>query len=804
MSIPIRHAQAPRRRGARLGLALLLAAIFTAGSIGSAAWAFWSAGATVGSNGASAATSVNGGQTPTATVAAANVTVSWAASTLASGQPVSGYTIKRYDATGTVLQTIKSACTGTIATTSCVESAVPEGSWKYSVTPVLATNWLGAESAKSATVIVDTVVPTNNITLSSVTGAAIQSGNTIYYKGSAAGSFKLTNAVADAGSGPASSQTTALTGGAAGWTHTASTVSGASPYVSNVFSWAAGTTSGPGEAVTGRDVVGNTATTTLTFTNDSTGPTGGSISYLNGDTTGPSVSVTFGAGTDAGSGLGTGLLQRASTPISNGSCGTAYGAFATVATNPTSPLVDATTPGNCYKYQYVVADALGNTSTTTSASVAATHRGAYYRFEEGVGTTAADSLNGYTATLQAGAGWSTPGKTGASALNLTGANNSWAKYTGPVIDTSQSYTVGTWVKLNNLSGFQTFASIDGTTISPFYLQLNGGVFDFAQRGSDSTGATLAQVNGLTPSIGVWYYVVGVYDKSAGTIQLYVNGVSQGTATAAAVWQATGATTIGRAKWGGASVDFVNGVLDETRFYDRALTASEITTLAGYGNLVRNTPGLLSYWRLDDASGATMDDITATNNNGTYVNGPTLSVPGAIASDSDTAVQFNGSSTYATATRQISGDFTIEFWFKSTQSYSSSTPCDQWWRGAGLVDADTPGAGNDFGIGLCLGQVVAGIGGGDTSVVSSSTYNNGAWHHVAFTRVQSSGAMQLYVDGVSVGTATGSTAALTTTTTMNIGRSADGGNYFAGTIDELAMYTTVLSGATISSHYALAQ
>ena len=58
------------------------------------------------------------------------------------------------------------------------------------------------------------------------------------------------------------------------------------------------------------------------------------------------MSVTFAAGTESGSGLGTALLQRASAPLSGITCGI-YGAFATVTggTNPTSPLVDTVTAG---------------------------------------------------------------------------------------------------------------------------------------------------------------------------------------------------------------------------------------------------------------------------------------------------------------------------------------------------------------------------------------------------------------------------------------------------------------------------
>ncbi len=121
------------------------------------AWAFWTAGSVTGGSGAAAVTSVNQGATPTASAAGYAVTVAWAPTTLTTGQAVTGYTVKRYS--GSTAQTILTACTGTITSTSCVESNVPTGIWTYSVTPVFATNWLGGESAKSSNVVVGNVAP---------------------------------------------------------------------------------------------------------------------------------------------------------------------------------------------------------------------------------------------------------------------------------------------------------------------------------------------------------------------------------------------------------------------------------------------------------------------------------------------------------------------------------------------------------------------------------------------------------------------------------------------------------------------
>jgi alpha-tubulin suppressor-like RCC1 family protein len=84
------------------------------------------------------------------------VTLTWAASTRANGGAVDGYRIKRYTTPGLVLQApTLSACFGTIAAITCTENNVPSGDWKYSVTPVFATNWTGAESTMSATATVN-------------------------------------------------------------------------------------------------------------------------------------------------------------------------------------------------------------------------------------------------------------------------------------------------------------------------------------------------------------------------------------------------------------------------------------------------------------------------------------------------------------------------------------------------------------------------------------------------------------------------------------------------------------------------
>ncbi len=121
-------------------------------SVASAAWL----GATApGGAGRSEATTMPDGNKPTATVttpAGSTVSVSWAAST--GGASLAGYDVRSYDATSGVSRSVGPSCAGIVAGTSCSETSVPNGSWRYSVVPRQQA-WAGAESPRSDSVVVD-------------------------------------------------------------------------------------------------------------------------------------------------------------------------------------------------------------------------------------------------------------------------------------------------------------------------------------------------------------------------------------------------------------------------------------------------------------------------------------------------------------------------------------------------------------------------------------------------------------------------------------------------------------------------
>ncbi|MHB8273468.1 MAG: LamG-like jellyroll fold domain-containing protein [Dermatophilaceae bacterium] len=795
------HRNAPRRiaraRWSVLKGMVAMPLVFVLAS--GVAEAYWSAGSGTGGNGASAAATVNQGATPTASAAGQAVTVSWAARTLSNGNAVAGYIVKRYDVGTLTLQIILSACTGTVTATTCTESSVPTGHWVYSVTPVFATNWRGAESLKSNAVTIDATPPVNSISLSGVSGNAVKSGNTIYYRGVASGSFTLANAVSDSGSGPASSTAETLTGTATGWTHTQSTVStpAGGPYVSTAFSWTAGTTSSPTEVVTGRDVAGNTAATTLSFVNDSTAPTAGTITYTDGYQPGRSVAVTFTAGTDSGSGLATGQLQRSFAPLTGGSCGS-YNSFANLGpANPTSAYTDSqVTNGICYQYRYVVTDKVGNQNIATSTNVARVdYAGAVnttagllsqWRLGESAATlTSSDSFTGTARSLltsrigEIGATWAYQGGS-ADTEQISSENRARRDGTGysinytTVTPLSPDYSVEAdlFVK-SNLAG--DMAGVIGrldTGTNSFYMARweQGDTSWNLVKYNNGKGAYMNWVSGQPAlTVGQTYRIR--LNMIGTAVKLYVNGVLTVSATDTTV------TAAGKA-----------GIMDG----EPAGTATKSDTTGLHFDNFQVTPS--TYPRAADSKGS---------NTGDYVNGVTLGAAGALAGDANTAAQFDGVNDYVQAVGTTGIPVgaslrSVEMWFKTTSVARQV-----------LFNYGTRANAQDFGLWLNAGgasMTAWGFGAGnDKTFTLASAVNDGTWHQVVKTYDGTT--ITLYIDGVALPSQTATRGTVMDSYGFGIGAvistgDANSGGYFTGSLDEVSLYTTVLNQTTVTNHYQL--
>ncbi len=200
---------------------------------------------------------------------------------------------------------------------------------------------------------------------------------------------------------------------------------------------------------------------------------------------------------------------------------------------------------------------------------------------------------------------------------------------------------------------------------------------------------------------------------------------------------------------------------------------------------------VSYWRLGEGSGTIAGDETVANP-GQY-SAVTIGVPGLLTSSSDLAAGFNGRSSEVragqTGTLDITSALTVEAWINPTslpttgvfRSIVTKTNAYALEFNGPQLELWFSQAGQDVRVRAPVGAIVAG-----------TTY------HVVGTYDGS--ALRLYVNGVQVATTARTGAIDTAISALRIG-SWDGlSEWYAGTVDETALYKTALSATRVAAHY----
>lgn len=214
--------------------------------------------------------------------------------------------------------------------------------------------------------------------------------------------------------------------------------------------------------------------------------------------------------------------------------------------------------------------------------------------------------------------------------------------------------------------------------------------------------------------------------------------------------------------------------------------------ASYTTTVKATSGLVSLWPLREFSGASAFDTTADANTITLAGGYTRHATGGVANEpSMAATTFNGTTAYGASVSDADlhpgNTFSVELWFKRATSGSVQT----------MISAGT----DDFEIGFdATDHVVVYKEGTGNNFVTNATYTDASWHHLVVTRVP--GTTIVYVDGESkAGTATARTFVSAGAAPINIGRRLSSTDrYYAGNLQNVAIYSSALSAATVLAHY----
>ena len=199
---------------------------------------------------------------------------------------------------------------------------------------------------------------------------------------------------------------------------------------------------------------------------------------------------------------------------------------------------------------------------------------------------------------------------------------------------------------------------------------------------------------------------------------------------------------------------------------------------------------LAYWRLGETSGNTALDSSGGNHSGLYSNVFTLGVPGAPASDSDTAALFAGGFVAVPDTPQLRPTaLTVEAWVNafSVPQWATvvmKTSSSGWQNGFGLAHYTDSDDINFF------------INSFDSAQVSARL-PAGFWSHLVGT--YDGATINLYLNGKLAAARSYTQPINHSTQPLRIG-SGQGNFPWQGQIDEVAIYDHALSADTIRAHF----
>jgi hypothetical protein len=178
-------------------------------------------------------------------------------------------------------------------------------------------------------------------------------------------------------------------------------------------------------------------------------------------------------------------------------------------------------------------------------------------------------------------------------IDLDGVNDYVYASDDNTLDITGAITIAAWIKADSLTtgteenrlalkgggthtaNIYTFEVDDGNV--RFYLDSDSGPPDTGQ--CDGSSSQRCVRGATTINTGEWYHVVGWYDGSS-EVRVYVNGVQDGSVATsdAGVPNSSPFLVGGRDN----SSDMFDGVIDDLRVYNRALSQAEITRLYNMG------------------------------------------------------------------------------------------------------------------------------------------------------------------------------------------------------------------------------
>lgn len=259
---------------------------------------------------------------------------------------------------------------------------------------------------------------------------------------------------------------------------------------------------------------------------------------------------------------------------------------------------------------------------------------AWWKFDEGSGTSAIDSSGNSNAGTITTATYSTDvfmkARTAAgnrrvvrdfgTCLSFAGGSNAtYVTFTdSPSLDLTNTFTFAAWIKPTSL-GASTAGRIlakEGGTGQAYDLLFgaNNAFRVFLDN-------TLYASNNNAIRLGVWQHIAVTFDKDAGSnqIKFYVNGVASGVATRSTAITANAQNLL--IGTNSAVSRTFDGKIDEVKIFNTTLTPTQIAD--EYYKGTSNATGLALYTKFNEGSGTAAIDSSGTQANGT-ITGATYS------------------------------------------------------------------------------------------------------------------------------------------------------------------------------------
>jgi len=302
----------------------------------------------------------------------------------------------------------------------------------------------------------------------------------------------------------------------------------------------------------------------------------------------------------------------------------------------------------------------------------------YWDFDEMGGTTATDkSGNGNTGTLGGGTAayrptWSqgvqplSGGKPGGGALKFDGVDDYVNAGNGSSLQAYSEFSVSAWVYQTSETGqYDWIVDKGGNTSGAWGVSI--------QNASDEiwifrNGGSVYWDTDITVQKNKWLHLVFV-KNSSNNAWLYIDGVQKASTTGFIVNAASG-LSVAIGAWLNGPTHYFNGLIDDVRIYNRALSEAEIRYLYNQGRPI-------AHWKFDEgadtattcnATISTVYDYSGNANHGTlYLGGSPATSTAWTDGKYGCALQFDGSDDYVLMGSNIIGTSAITYcaWINPT-------------------------------------------------------------------------------------------------------------------------------------------